>query len=224
MRRILRHSHRFGPSPRATLVAALAFATLIGMTGLAKVVRVSTPVEIRPGDHISLIGNTLADRMQHDGWLETLPPQPVPRARAGHPQPRLLRRRADDPAALGQLRHPRPVADRDQDRRRLRLLRLQRVVRAAGGARQVQGRPRRTSSSTRSRRSTTARRAPRLVLFSPIAHEDLHDRNLPDGTENNGRLELYTAAMAEVARAHNVPFVDLFHPTQRALRRRSHSR
>src|SRR5215813_772883 len=28
-------------------------------------------LEVRPGDHISLIGGTLADRMQHDGWLET---------------------------------------------------------------------------------------------------------------------------------------------------------
>ena len=27
---------------------------------------------IKKGDHICLIGNTLADRMQHDGWLETL--------------------------------------------------------------------------------------------------------------------------------------------------------
>src|SRR6516164_8803915 len=26
---------------------------------------------LRRGDHICLIGNTLADRMQHDGWLET---------------------------------------------------------------------------------------------------------------------------------------------------------
>src|SRR5262249_7512868 len=28
--------------------------------------------ELRPGDHVCIIGNTLADRMQHDGWLETL--------------------------------------------------------------------------------------------------------------------------------------------------------
>ena len=56
--------------------------------------------------------------------------------------------------------------------------------------------------------------SPRLVLFSPIAHENLHDRNLPDGTANNKRLELYTAAMAEVARVNKVLFVDLFHPTQ----------
>src|SRR5262249_27847793 len=56
--------------------------------------------------------------------------------------------------------------------------------------------------------------APRLVLFSPVAHEDHKDRNLPDGRENSARLELYTAAMAEVAGARGVPFVDLFHPTQ----------
>ena len=30
---------------------------------------------------------------------------------------------------------------------------------------------------------------PRLVLFSPIAHENIHDRSLPDGTQNNVRLE-----------------------------------
>jgi hypothetical protein len=28
-------------------------------------------LQLKPGDHISIIGNTLADRMQHDGWLET---------------------------------------------------------------------------------------------------------------------------------------------------------
>src|SRR5262249_20288757 len=59
-----------------------------------------------------------------------------------------------------------------------------------------------------------SRGAPRLVLFSPIAHENLHDRNLPDGSANNKRLKLYTAAMAEVARASRVLFVDLFQPTR----------
>src|SRR5262249_55751762 len=56
--------------------------------------------------------------------------------------------------------------------------------------------------------------APRLVLFSPIANENLHNRTRPDGTENTQRLELYTQAMAEVAQAQGVTFVDLFHPTR----------
>ncbi|HEV2949423.1 MAG TPA: hypothetical protein VGX70_18755, partial [Gemmataceae bacterium] len=29
-------------------------------------------LELHKGDHICLIGNALADRMQHYGWLETL--------------------------------------------------------------------------------------------------------------------------------------------------------
>ena len=30
-----------------------------------------TAFQLEKGDHICYIGNTLADRMQHDGWLET---------------------------------------------------------------------------------------------------------------------------------------------------------
>ncbi len=56
--------------------------------------------------------------------------------------------------------------------------------------------------------------APRLVLFSPIAHEDLGNPDLPDGRENNERLALYTRAMEGVAKAHGVTFVDLFTPTR----------
>src|SRR5437868_394793 len=29
-------------------------------------------LELKPGDHIGIIGNTFADRMQHSGWLESL--------------------------------------------------------------------------------------------------------------------------------------------------------
>ena len=57
------------------------------------------------------------------------------------------------------------------------------------------------------------RSAPRVVLFSPIAHEDLGNPDLPDGKENNQRLAIYTKAMADVAKAGNVTFVDLFTPT-----------
>ncbi|HMC28853.1 MAG TPA: hypothetical protein VKM56_13775, partial [Verrucomicrobiae bacterium] len=30
------------------------------------------PLTLRQGDHICIIGNTLADRMQHSGYLEAL--------------------------------------------------------------------------------------------------------------------------------------------------------
>ena len=44
---------------------------------------------------------------------------------------------------------------------------------------------------------------PRIVLFSPIAHEDTHNPNVPDGKEHNVQLEAYTKA-TEVAGAGHV--------------------
>ncbi len=46
------------------------FALLAATLLLPPFARADT-IEIKPGDHIAIIGNTLADRMQHDGWLET---------------------------------------------------------------------------------------------------------------------------------------------------------
>ena len=56
--------------------------------------------------------------------------------------------------------------------------------------------------------------APRLVLVSPIAFEDLSKvRDLPNGKKENANLELYAAAMERVAKKHGLTYVDLFHPT-----------
>ena len=57
--------------------------------------------------------------------------------------------------------------------------------------------------------------APRLVFFSPIAHENLKNPNLPDGSANNAKLAIYAQAMQEVCQAKGVSFVDLFAPTQK---------
>src|SRR5262245_24543714 len=45
---------------------ALALLILVTVSNLQ-----AAPLELKKGDHICVIGNTLADRMQHDGWLET---------------------------------------------------------------------------------------------------------------------------------------------------------
>ena len=60
--------------------------------------------------------------------------------------------------------------------------------------------------------------APRIVLFSPIACQNLKTPNLPTGEENNARLKLYTGAMAEVAKSNEVMFIDLFTPTLELFR------
>ncbi|ASO06614.1 PVC-type heme-binding CxxCH protein [Arenibacter algicola] len=56
---------------------------------------------------------------------------------------------------------------------------------------------------------------PQLALVSPIAFEDLSDKmDLPDGKKENGNLELYTAAMKEVATEEGVLLVDAYEQTK----------
>jgi mono/diheme cytochrome c family protein/glucose/arabinose dehydrogenase len=60
--------------------------------------------------------------------------------------------------------------------------------------------------------------APKLVLVSPIAFEDLTaKRDLPNGKAENANLALYSKAMAEVAAAHKIGFVDLFEATAKVF-------
>ncbi len=168
-------------------------------------------LELHPGDHISYIGNTLADRMQHDGWLETY-------VQSRFPSHQLVFRNlgfaADDlTTRLRSARFGTPdewLAFTSTD-----------VVFAffgynesfAGEAGIAKFRNDLDSflKHTQSQKYNGKSFA-RVVLYSPIAHEDLHDRNLPDGQANNVRLARYTEVMAEVAKANSVVFVDLFHP------------
>lgn len=57
---------------------------------------------------------------------------------------------------------------------------------------------------------------PRVVLVSPIAHEDLGNPNLPTGpavAKRNAALEAYAAAMKALAGEKKVTFIDLFTPS-----------
>src|SRR5687768_13111267 len=48
-----------------SLLIVLTFAA-------ATIAHAADKLELRSGDHIAIIGNTLADRMQHSGYFETL--------------------------------------------------------------------------------------------------------------------------------------------------------
>ncbi|MEQ1860290.1 MAG: PVC-type heme-binding CxxCH protein [Chthoniobacteraceae bacterium] len=59
--------------------------------------------------------------------------------------------------------------------------------------------------------------APRLVLVSPIAFENLSaKRDLPNGEKENANLALYSAAMERVAKKHGLTFIDFFTQTKAA--------
>jgi putative heme-binding domain-containing protein len=168
---------------------------------------------LQHGDHVCIIGNTLAERMQHDGWLETLlqarfPAHELVFRDLGFSGDELSIRVRD--LGFGDTDHHLTFSKAD-------------VVFAFFGYNESfgdrAGLPKFRRDLDEFIEHTLAQKyngkaAPRLVLCSPIAHEDLHDRNLPDGRQNNRRIEMYTAAMAETARARRIPFVDLYQPTR----------
>ncbi len=166
-------------------------------------------LQLKPGDRISIIGNTLADRMQHDGWLETYLTTRFPQFDLTF---RNLGFAADElTTRLRSANFGTPdqwLANTRTD-----------VVFAFFGYNEsfagAKGLPKFKQDLDAFVKNTLKQKyngqtPPRLVLFAPIAHENLHNANLPDGALNNKRLEMYAAAMAEVARANGVPFIDLF--------------
>jgi len=194
-------------------IYAPLFRCLLLAVGFSMASPLSAQLPLQEGDTICILGNGLADRMQHDGWVESLIQSGMagknitvrnlavagdtvtsrPRSK-GVPSPEhyLSHCKADVIFAFfgynesfgGQAKLPQFKSD---------------LAAMVGKYQAAQ---------------FNGRTAPRIVLFSPIAHENLGDPALPDGTANNANLALYTDAIREVAGEKKVAFVDLFSPSK----------
>jgi mono/diheme cytochrome c family protein/lysophospholipase L1-like esterase/glucose/arabinose dehydrogenase len=185
---------------------ALGFALMAALPASAQ-------LPLQKGDTVGIIGNALADRMQHDGWMETLL------------QSRLAGQGVTfrNLAVSGDTVTSRPRS-KDVPSPEDYLAKCKADVvftffgynESFGGAAKVA--QFKTDLGAMIDRYRSAKfndeSVPRIVVFSPIAHEDLGDPLLPDGKANNINLALYTAAMKEVADAKGVAFVDLFSASQ----------
>ena len=174
-------------------------------------------------DHVALIGNALADRMQHFGHFESL-------IYARHPQLDLVFRNLAVPGDEVAGFEADPNNKKDQ-----RNIFRQRsanfgtsnewltktkadVVLAFYGYNESfagdAGIPKFKEDLDKMIKHIKAanysgKGAPRLVLFSPIAAEKVSDPNLPDPAAKNLNIKKYAAAMADVAKANDVPLIDL---------------
>ena len=174
----------------------------------------TTPrLELKPGDHISIIGNTLADRFQHSGWLETL-------IVAKHPDHNLVFRNL---AAAGDevtTRHrsenfgtPEDWLKKTEADVILAFFGFNESFKGYEGVEKYKADLDKFLKETAAK-NYSGKGSPRIVLFSPIAAEKHQDPNYPDPARINDNLKDYTAAMADVARANGVQFVNLFVPSQ----------
>jgi len=170
-------------------------------------------LELKSGDHISIIGNTLADRMQHDGWLETYMVAKFPK------HDLVFRNLAVAGDEVANRHRSQNFGSPDQWLTKTKtdvILAFFGFNESFGGDAGLEkfklDLDQFLKQSKTNQYNGTA--APRIVLFGPIANEKLSDPNMPDPTANNANLQKYTTAMAEVAKANEVPCVGLFNISQ----------
>jgi azurin/lysophospholipase L1-like esterase len=191
--------------PRCALAVVALTSLLAGQTAAA--------LELRPGDHVVLLGNALPDRMQHTGWFEAMLHARSPRhdlvvrtlAVAGDEvdtwhrsqgfgtRDEWLARTGADVVFAFYGSNESFAGEAGLPAFRLALSRFVDEMRA--GAWGENG-------------------ATRVVLFTPIANERHRDPAFPDPTRNNDNLRRYASAIADVARERGVPCVDLFAASQ----------
>ncbi len=187
---------------------AIMLAFLAGMTAAY------AQLPLKKSDTICIIGNGLADRMQHDAWVETLLQSELPDHQLSF---RNLSHSGDTVANRPRSKDFMPEEQYLAHCKADVLFVFYGYNESFAGEKGLPGFKKDLGALVDKYRGMkfNGESAPRFVLFSPIAHEDLEDPNLPDGSANNRNLALYTAAMAEVAEEKKVAFVDLFAPTQK---------
>ena len=170
------------------------------------------PFSFSKGDTVAILGNGLADRMQHDAWMETVlqsalkgqevsfrnmsfsgdRPNQYPRSRGFTPMDQYLQHvKADVVFAMFGYNESFDGAQNAENHKNL-------LVKFVGKIRSYK---------------PNGKNFPRIVLFSPIAFQDLKDRNLPNGKAHNRNLAAYSKATENAAQEVGVEYVDLFNPT-----------
>ena len=167
------------------------------------------PLTLRQGDHVCFIGNALADRMQHDGWLETL-------IYARFPDYELVfRNLAASGDEVATWHRSENFGSRDEWLKKTQadvifaFYGFNESFQGEAGLEKFKKDLDKFLKQTRDQ-NYSGKGAPRLVLFSPIANEKLDDPNVSEPKKNNENLEKYSAAMAQVAKANGVPFIDIY--------------
>ena len=199
-------------SPAGVRFASLVLMWAILLFSTDSLAQADVPFEFQQDDVVAIFGNGLADRMQHDPWVETVLQSQL----AGKNV------RFRNMSFSGDMVNQRPrnkgfTNDTEY---------LQHVAPTVvwimygyneshagpGGAQAYTDELVKLVEKYRALRKEKGVDA-RFVLFSPIAYENTGNPDLPDGTELNANLAAFTAATKAAADACDATFVDLYTPT-----------
>ena len=171
-----------------------------------------SPFTFKKGDTVAILGNGLADRMQHDGWTETLLQSELKSQEISFRNMSLSGDRPD--------RYPRskgftPMGQYLQHVKADVIFAMFGYNESFSGVQAADSHKKLLIDFVAKLRSykPNGEEFPRIVLFSPIAFEDLKDRNLPRGKAHNKNLSAFAKATKDAAREAGVAYVDLFEPS-----------
>jgi uncharacterized cupredoxin-like copper-binding protein len=180
----------------------------------AEPVPTSLPLKLEPGDQVAYIGSGLLDNARHHGYFETLLHQRFPRHE-------LSIRNFSWPADEVDLQ-PRPANFGDLDQH-LTYYRTDVIIAAFGYNESFAGKPGLPAFRARfdsflsqlKSRSYNGKSAPRIIVLSPVANENI--KGVAAAGRNNENLRLYGRAIADIAATHKVAFADVFPATAAAM-------
>jgi putative membrane-bound dehydrogenase-like protein len=170
------------------------------------------PFAFQKGDVIAIVGNGLPDRMQHDGWMETLLQSQLKDKQVRF---RNMSASGDRPDSFPRSKGATSMTEYLQHVKADAVFAFFGYNESFDGLDKVGEYQKKLVAFIKKTRGSKAngKSFPRIVLFSPIAHEDTRNPNVPDGKAHNILLEAYTKATQDAANESGVGFVDLFHPT-----------
>ena len=191
------------------LIAALTLTLAVG----AAQGQNQTPLQLNKADHVTMIGNALPERMNHFGWFETL-------IHSRFPQKDLTVRNIGYAGDMldSRLRVKNYGSQDDWLRRTntdviFAFFGFNESFEGKAGLDDFKNQLANFIDHVRNKQYNGESK-PRLVLFSPIAAENQKSHDLPEASNNNRRLEMYTKAMQQVAAEHEAHFVNLFAPSK----------
>jgi len=172
------------------------------------------PSLLKPHDRVVFIGNTFADNLRRHNYLETA-------LIARFPEYKLTFRNLGWSADTLSLQ-PRPLNFGSLDEH---LTRMQAdvIIACFGMNESYDGEPGLEGFRKQwelllehfASQQYTGQSAPRVILVTPVAHEQT---DLPvDPAAHNKQLKLYSAAMRDVANSRGLTCIDLFTPTQQQM-------
>ena len=170
------------------------------------------PFAFQKGDVVAILGNGLADRMQHDGWTETLLQSELKGKEVSF---RNMSLSGDRPNQYPRSRGFTPMGQYLQHVKVDVVFAMFGYNESFSGSEAADSYKKLLIDFVAKIRSykPNGKDFPRIVLFSPTAFEDLKDRNLPRGKAHNKNLSAFAKATKDAAREAGVAYVDLFGPT-----------